>query len=159
MARALRVINLIPRAVLIILMIIMLVDMMLGVFFRYVVGQALPWSEEVGTLSLIWLTFVGGAIGITRGSHFAIHLFLDRLDPGKQRMLRTAIALLIMLFGVALAPYGLRLTISNSTSITPGLGLNLGVQYASAFIGGVLMICYAGALALDALQGREAHHG
>ena len=81
MARALHVISLIPRVVLIILMIIMLVDMMLGVFFRYVVGQALPWSEEVGTLSLIWLTFVGGAIGITRGSHFAIHLFLERLGP------------------------------------------------------------------------------
>ena len=40
----------IPRAVLVALMIIMLIDMMLGVFFRYVVGQALAWSEEVGTL-------------------------------------------------------------------------------------------------------------
>jgi TRAP-type C4-dicarboxylate transport system permease small subunit len=138
-------------------MIIMLADMMLGVFFRYVVGQALPWSEEVGTLSLIWLTFVGGAVGITRGSHFAIHLLLDSLGPSRQRMLRTAIALLIVLFGLVLVPYGLELTLRNSTSITPGLGLNLGVQYASAFVGGVLIVCYAGALALEALRGREVH--
>ncbi len=132
---------------------------MLGVFFRYVVGQALPWSEEVGTLCLIWLTFVGGAIGITRDSHFAIHLFLDRLGPRQQRILQTAIALLIMLFGLVVAPYGLELTIRNSTSITPGLGLNLGVQYASAFVGGVLMVCYALLWLIEALRGREAHPG
>jgi TRAP-type C4-dicarboxylate transport system permease small subunit len=150
-----KVISFIPRIVLVTLMIIMLVDMMLGVFFRYVVGQALAWSEEVGTLCLIWLTFVGGAIGITRGTHFSIHLFLERLGARRQRMLQTGIALLIMLFGLVVAPYGLELTIRNSTSITPGLGLNLGVQYASAFVGGVLMVCYALALAIEILRGRK----
>ena len=157
MAHAAYVVSLIPRIVLVILMVIMLVDMMLGVFFRYVVGEALAWSEEVGTLSLIWLTFIGGAIGITRSSHFSIHLLLDHLRPNQQRILRTAIAFLIVLFGLVLAPYGLELTIRNSTSITPGLGLNLGMQYASAFIGGILMICYGGALALEALRGRKNH--
>ena len=157
MARAFYIISLIPRIILVTLMIIMLVDMMLGVFFRYVVGQALAWSEEVGTLSLIWLTFVGGAIGITRGSHFSIHLLLDTLPPRRQRILRVFIALLIMLFGLILAPYAFEVTIRNSTSITPGLGLNLAVQYASAFIGGILMVCYAGALALEALRGGESH--
>jgi len=156
MDRALRMISLIPRIILVILMVIMLVDMMLGVFFRYVVGQALAWSEEVGTLSLIWLTFVGGAIGITRGSHFSIHLLLDHLGPRRQRLLRFFIALLIMLFGLILVPYGLEVTMRNSTSITPGLGLNLGVQYASAFIGGILMVCYAGALAIEALRGGKS---
>ena len=156
MARVVNLVSFIPRIVLVTLMIIMLVDMMLGVFFRYVVGQALAWSEEVGTLCLIWLTFIGGAIGITRGSHFSIHLFLDRLGPRQQRILQTAIALLIMLFGLVVAPYALELTSRNSTSITPGLGLNLGVQYASAFVGGVLMVGYAVALAFEVLRGRKA---
>jgi TRAP-type C4-dicarboxylate transport system permease small subunit len=157
-ARASNFVSLIPRAVLVLLMIVMLADMMLGVFFRYVVGQALPWSEEVGTLSLIWLTFVGGAIGITRGSHFSIQLLQDSLRPDRQRMVRTVIALLIALFGVVLAPYGLDLTIKNSTSITPGLGLSSSIQYASAFVGGVLIVCYSVVLALDAIRGREARH-
>jgi len=155
-SRVVNLVSFIPRIVLVTLMIIMLVDMMLGVFSRYVVGQALAWSEEVGTLCLIWLTFIGGAIGITRGSHFSIHLFLDRLGPRQQRILQTAIALLIMLFGLVVAPYGLELTSRNSTSITPGLGLNLGVQYASAFVGGVLMVGYAVALAFEVLRGRKA---
>jgi TRAP-type transport system small permease protein len=157
--RIISLIGLIPRIVLVILMIIMLVDMMLGVFFRYVVGQALFWSEEVGTLCLIWLTFVGSAIGVTRDSHFAINMLLEHLRPRNQRILRMIIALLIMLFGFVLAPYGLDLTIRNSTSITPGLGINLSCQYASAFVGGVMIVCYALVLVVEIVRGKDAHQG
>lgn len=131
----------------------LLIDMMLGVFFRYVVGQALSWSEEIGTLSLVWLTFIGGAIGVRRGSHFAIHLLLDHLRPAGQRLARALVAVLILLLGALLVPTGVRLVETNATSETPALGLNLGVVYASAVVGGLLTICYAAALLVDALRG------
>jgi TRAP-type C4-dicarboxylate transport system permease small subunit len=156
-ARVISVIRFIPRVVLVALMIVLLVDMMLGVFFRYVVGQALGWSEEVGTLSLLWLIFVGTGMGITRGSHFAMHVLLDHLKPAQQQILRTVIALLIILFGMILAPYALDLTIRNSTSNMPSLGFSLAVQYVSAFVGAVLIICYGIALVVDILRGRESH--
>lgn len=155
MARVLFAISLIPRIVLLALMIALLLDMMLGVFFRYVVGQALSWSEEVGTLSLVWLTFIGGAIGVRRGSHFAIHLLLDHLGPTGQRVSRALVALLILLLGALLVPTGLRLVETNATSETPALGLSLGTLYASVVVGGVLMVCYAAALLVDALRGRH----
>jgi TRAP-type C4-dicarboxylate transport system permease small subunit len=154
LSRILLAVSLIPRIALLILMITLLVDMMLGVFFRYVVGQALSWSEEVGTLSLVWLTFIGGAIGVHRGSHFAIHLLLDHLGPTGQRIANAAVALLILLLGALLVPTGLRLVATNATSETPALGLNLGVLYASAVVGGALMVCYAAAQLLDVLRGR-----
>ena len=157
MARFLSVIRFIPRVVLVILMGILLVDMMLGVFFRYVVGQALNWSEEVGTLCLLWLIFIGMGMGITRGSHFSMHVLLDHLQPPQQRILRTVIALLIILFGLVLTPYALELTIRNSTSNMPSLPFSLSVQYASAFVGGVLIVCYGISLVVDILRGRESH--
>ena len=157
MARVISVIRFIPRVVLVTLMIVLLVDMMLGVFFRYVVGQALSWSEEVGTLSLLWLIFIGTAMGITRGSHFSMHVLLDHLRPPQQRILRTVIALLIILFGLVLAPYALDLTLRNATSDMPSLPVSLAVQYSSAFVGGVLIVCYGIALTVDILRGRESH--
>ncbi len=160
MTRALGFVSMVPRIVLVVLMFIMLVDMMLGVFFRYVVGQALPWTEEVGTLSLIWITFIGGAIGITRGSHFSIHLLLDSLSPASQRLVRTVIALFILLFGLILAPYATQAAIANTTSETPGLGISLAYQYASAAVGGILITCYAARLALDSFmsKGSSSNH-
>lgn len=153
MTRLLGYVSLIPRVVLLLLMVVILVDMMLGVFFRYVIGRALPWSEEVGTLSLVWLTFIGGAIGIRRGAHFAIHLILDYLGPTGQRIANVVTSALILVFGLLLIPFSWRLVQTNASSETPALGLNLGVLYASAVVGGLLIVCYAGALLVDAVRG------
>jgi TRAP-type C4-dicarboxylate transport system permease small subunit len=153
-ARLFYAVSLVPRVLLLVLMVAILVDMMLGVFFRYIVGQALPWTEEVGTLTLVWLTFIGGAIGVGQGSHFAIHLLLDHLGPTGQRAVRVLTGLLVLVVGGLLVVFGWRLMLSNSTSQTPALGLNLGVLYASSVVGGVLMICYALALMIGAWRGR-----
>ena len=154
MSRLLYAVSLVPRVVLVLLMVTLLVDMFLGVIFRYVVGRALTWTEEVGTLSLVYLTFIGGAIGITRGAHFAIHVVTERLSAPAQRALSVVVALAIMGIGGLLVPTGWNLIRANSSSETPALGLNLGVLYASTVIGGVLMICYAAALVADIIRGR-----
>ena len=159
LVRVLAVLALIPRVALVLLMATLLVDMMLGVFFRYVVGRALFWSEEVGTLSLVWLTFVGGAVGVRRGSHFAIHLFVDTLGATARRGVRVATALLIVLLGGTLAVFGWRLVQANATSETPALGLSLGIVYAAPVIGGLLLIGFAGALAVDEARGRVSDVG
>jgi len=86
-----------------------------------------------------------------------MHVLLDHLKPPQRRILRTFIALLIILFGLVLAPYALDLTIRNSTSDMPSLPFSLAVQYASAFVGGVLVVCYGLALVVDILRGRESH--
>jgi TRAP-type C4-dicarboxylate transport system permease small subunit len=154
MTRLLYALSLLPRVVLVLLMVTLLADMFLGVIFRYVVGRALTWTEEVGTLSLVYLTFIGGAIGITRGAHFAIHVATERLSARAQRALSLVVALAIMGVGGLLVPTGWHLIRTNSSSETPALSLNLGVLYASTVIGGVLMICYAAALVVDIIRGR-----
>ena len=37
------------------------------------------WVEEVGEMSLAWLTLIGAAIGIRERSHFTLHVFVHRL--------------------------------------------------------------------------------
>ncbi len=153
MGRALYAVSLIPRVFLIAVMVILLTDMMLGVFFRYVVGQPLAWTEEVGNLALVWLTFVGGAIGVNRAAHFSIHLLVEHLSPAGQRALNTLVAVVIMALGLVLVPTSWRLMIASSTSQLPGLGIGVGFQYASAFVGALLFALYAGCLALETARG------
>jgi TRAP-type C4-dicarboxylate transport system permease small subunit len=141
-----------PRAALLILIGIMLVDMMLGVFFRYVVGSPIAWTEEVGALSLIWLSFIGGAVGVRRGTHFSIHLLAEQSGPKVVTCLRLFVAGLTVLCGAILLYYGWGLTVGNRDSVTPALGLSLSVQYASSAVGGFLMICYSIGAAADALR-------
>lgn len=158
MSRFAYYVSLVPRVVSLLLMIFILIDMMLGVFFRYVIGRALPWSDEVGSLLLVWLCFIGGAVGINRGSHFAITLAIERFGPSGQKAAHMAVALLIMVTGLILTFGGLKLVEVNATSEMPSTGISLSFQYASAMVGGLLSICYSAALAVRSARGRFVVH-
>src|SRR5438094_8070667 len=106
----------IPAVFITVLMIVVIVDMLVGVFLRYVMTWIsatfdLPsvrffWVEEVGEWSLAWLTFIGAALGIRRGTHFAVHILVERFPVPVRRAVLTTQCLLIIAFGALVAVYG-----------------------------------------------------
>ena len=53
----------------------------LGVFFRYVLNNALPWAEEADRYLFIWLSFVGASITMRHKAHIAVDLLLRYVSP------------------------------------------------------------------------------
>jgi len=53
----------------------------LGVFFRYVLNNALPWAEEADRYLFIWLAFVGASITMRHKAHIAVDLLLRYVSP------------------------------------------------------------------------------
>jgi TRAP-type C4-dicarboxylate transport system permease small subunit len=160
----LRVIQWLPHVVVTALMIVAMVDMLVGVFLRYVVTWIsatfdLPsvrffWVEEIGEYSLAWLTFIGAALGIRRGTHFAVHIVTDRLSPRVRRGVSVGHYVLLIGFGALLAWYGWQVSELNSQSYSPALDLNLRWLYLSSVLGGVLMVVYSAAGVVDAWRGQ-----
>jgi TRAP-type C4-dicarboxylate transport system permease small subunit len=154
----------IPRIVVTALMLLAMADMLAGVFLRYVMTKltaslGLPridffWVEEVGEYALIWLTFIGAAIGIRRGVHFSVHLVTDRLPPGPRRVVAATHYLLIAALGVVIAVYGWQVSELNSQSFSPALGINLRWLYLSAVVGGALITIYALFTVADVWRGK-----
>ena len=163
MTALLRVIGWTPHVVMTALMIVAMVDMLVGVFLRYVVTWIsatfdLPsvrffWVEEIGEYSLAWLTFIGAAIGIRRGTHFAVHIVTDKLPPALRRGISVGHYVLLIGFGALLAYYGWQVAELNSQSYSPALDLNLRWLYLSSVAGGLLMIVYSAAAVVDAWRG------
>src|SRR5262245_49007797 len=52
-----------------------------GVFWRYVLGRPIAGSDEIATLVLVWLTFLGGAVAQRRRAHPRVGLFVQHLSP------------------------------------------------------------------------------
>ena len=87
--RMLRVLPAVPKFAVTALIILAIVNLLIGVILRYFVGaitdwldvDPIPftWVEEVGEMSLAWLTLIGAAIGIHSRSHFALAVFVHRL--------------------------------------------------------------------------------
>ena len=155
----------VPHVVITVLMVVVIVDMLVGVFLRYVVTWIsatfdLPtvrffWVEEVGEWSLAWLTFIGAALGIRRGTHFAVHLVIDRFPPALRSAVLAGQCLVIVVFGALIAVFGWQVAELNSQSFSPALVLNLRWLYLSSVAGGVLIVVYGLIALADVARGRE----
>ena len=158
----------IPHVVITVLMVVVIVDMLVGVFLRYVMTWAsatfdLPsvrffWVEEVGEWSLAWLTFIGAALGVRQGIHFAVHIVINRFPPGLRMAVVVAQCLLIVAFGALVAVFGWQVAELNSQSYSPALDLNLRWLYLSAVAGGVLTVIYSLSGLVDSVRARAPVH-
>lgn len=52
------------------------VVMSIQVIMRYLVGQALPWPEELSRYCYIWITFLSIGLTIRTGSYFRVTALL-----------------------------------------------------------------------------------
>jgi TRAP-type C4-dicarboxylate transport system permease small subunit len=142
----------VPKLAVTALIILAIVNLLVGVILRYFVGAItdwldvdpvpFTWVEEVGELSLAWLTLIGAAIGIQSRSHFTLAVFVHRLPERAQLWIHRFNHALITGMGLLVAWYGLKLCLLNRTLTTPGLQINLAWLYASAVVGGILIAVY-----------------
>ena len=164
----LRLLKAVPRVTVTALIILAIVNLLVGVILRYFVGAItdwldvdpvpFTWVEEVGELSLAWLTLIGAALGIQSRSHFALSVFVHRLPEAAQLWIHRFNHALIVGVGLLVAWYGWKLCLLNRTLRTPGLEISLAWLYASAVVGGILIAVYGLAVMLSRLPETESQH-
>ena len=164
----LRILQAVPKFTVTALIILAIVNLLVGVVLRYFVGAitdwldvdpvSFTWVEEVGELSLAWLTLIGAAIGIQSRSHFTLSVFVHRLPEAAQLWIHRFNHALIVGFGLLAAWYGMKLCLLNRTLVTPGLEINLAWLYASSVVGGLLIAIYGFAMMVSPRPEGEPQH-
>lgn len=56
----------------------LLISMVGGFFFRYVLKSPLLWSDELAIFCLIWITFIGGSMVLKEKAHLPSRYSLMR---------------------------------------------------------------------------------
>lgn len=64
------------------------------VISRYVFNYSFSWYEELGRYLGVLVTFLGAAVGVKTGTHFAMDLFVLKLKTPWQQLLRFCTSLL-----------------------------------------------------------------
>jgi TRAP-type C4-dicarboxylate transport system permease small subunit len=112
------------------------------VFFRYALAQPLSWSTEVATGLLLYVAFVGFAIGVRDNAHVTMNLYERRLSGRGRRIVRTVE--LVFLGGVLLAlGVGTVQYMSEQRDVTTPAGLPLWTILLAVPLGSVLGIFHA----------------
>jgi TRAP-type C4-dicarboxylate transport system permease small subunit len=164
----LRILSVVPKFAVTALILLAIVNLLFGVILRYFVGAItdwldldpvpFTWVEEVGELSLAWLTLIGAAIGIASRSHFSLSVFVHRLPESAQLWIHRFNHALITGVGLLVAWYGFKLCLLNRTLATPGLEINLAWLYSSSVVGGVLIAIYGLAMMFSPLPQGDLQH-
>ena len=106
-----RFISSIPKIVVALLLIAAIVNLLIGVFLRYVMipvtdwldVDSIPftWVEEVGEMLLAWLTLIGAAIGVRERTHFTLHVL--HFSPAGQAIVDRVHYALVAIIGAIAA--------------------------------------------------------
>lgn len=90
------------------LLIIMICAVSVQVMGRVLEFQV-PVTEEIGTYSLIWMTYIASIAVIIKGEHLTVDLFLNRYKPGQRRVVRVVIDVMLIVFCGMLMVFGFQL--------------------------------------------------
>ncbi len=115
-----------------------------GVFWRYVLNDALSWTEEVAKLAMVWLTFTGAPLALVAGGHVAIEM-LPRLLPRRLRHLLLTLVLLIVAVVLAVMVWrGTTFAWNGRTQVVAMLGdVSMAWVFAAIPIGSLVMLLVA----------------
>ena len=116
-------------------------SLLISIFFRYVVGQALSWPEEISLILFTWLVLLAGSLGVREEFHVRLTLFSSRLPPLQRHILEKAVQAAIATFGLVLVYSGYDLVQRTAQHLTPTLRLPLDwVNYAASVCGALIFL-------------------
>jgi TRAP-type C4-dicarboxylate transport system permease small subunit len=130
------------EGVCLLLMVVLSVDLMLGVFSRYVLARTFTWYDEIARAAFVWVVFLGAAVGVKRGAHFRLHLLVDVLPASLQRAAQGLAFLVALAFSVVLIQQGGAFMELGRVQTLPVSGVSKAWVYAAMPVGGILIVVY-----------------
>ena len=108
---------------------------MIGVAF-------LVWTDEVTRVAVVWVTFLGSAVGIRRNAHFVIDLFVELLPAQLGRWIRRGIWVAVTLSVLILVGIGWQLAEIGLQRVYPITRISQTWAWAAVPIGAMLMFAF-----------------
>ena len=135
-------------------------DVLWGVFTRYMreAGQA-RWTEELATVLLVWVSFLGAALVYGERGHLGLDYFVGKLDPAAQRLTDCIAYLLVLIFAVAVMVCGGWILVDrarDANQLLPAFGWKKGYGYAVVPLSGLFFVFYAIEGAVNAFTDKPA---
>jgi TRAP-type C4-dicarboxylate transport system permease small subunit len=113
-----------------------------SVWYRYVLGAPLSWTEQVSRILFVWVTFLGAAVLYRRMLHIVIDMMVMMLPPPLQRVVYWTNQALIFVFAAMLLWFGGKLSIDNLGQTFGALEITPASFYAAAPVSAALILLY-----------------
>ena len=124
------------------LLISLLVDVLLGVVTR-AANDPLIWTDEGARFLMVWLASFGWMVAGRKRAHVRIRYFQGLLPPALHSLLERVIQLALVVFGGAIAFFGVTLVQRNLGLDATSLPISMAWLYAPLIPAGIVMAAQA----------------
>jgi TRAP-type C4-dicarboxylate transport system permease small subunit len=124
-------------------LVVMSVIVLWQVFLRYVLNWSNAWTELSAILIMSWFIFLGAAVGVRENYHLGFDVLLYVLPDGSKKVLRTISDIVVCLFALGMAVYGITLMRLQWNEVMPALGVTGALRYLPLAAGGVLIALFS----------------
>ena len=135
------VVNRVVGWVMAIMLMIMTVLIAWQVFARFVVGDSLTFSEEIARFLTIWLTLLGSAYAVRKGTLMAVEALPDGLKgrPKARKIVKSVAYIISMVFYFILCRFGWEIAQTVSYQTAPATSISMFWPMLALCVGGGLM--------------------
>jgi TRAP-type C4-dicarboxylate transport system permease small subunit len=112
------------------------------VFFRYVLGSSISWSEELARYLMIWMAMVGASVAIRQGAHVGVTLLVERLGSKIRPWILLLGRAVIVVFLLVMIREGVTLGTFFASQKSPAMEISMLWAYSGFIIAGIFMIVH-----------------
>ncbi|MFD2829999.1 TRAP transporter small permease [Corticicoccus populi] len=123
-------------------LIIMTVIIFYQVISRFGFNYTPPWIQPLSLMLMVWIGFIGIAVGIVDNSHIRVNLLVEKMPQKIQGLLILFQRILAILFGFFMLFEGYRFSSDMQNATISGLNVSSAVLYASMPVAGVVIVIY-----------------
>ena len=101
------------------------------------------WTEELATFIFVWIVMIGSMIAVWDGTHFSVEVLREAKSPFLKLLQRAFVLVLIILFGIMFAWYGIEYTKFGSIQNSVMMGANMAVTHVSVPLSGTVWAVFS----------------
>jgi TRAP-type C4-dicarboxylate transport system permease small subunit len=131
-------INLVVERVVAALLVVLILDVWLGVFVRYVWPLPITFMEEAARYLMIWAALLAVSCGVARREHIGVMMLFDSLPLAWRPALLGLLDLIGLAFFVFLFVYGIGLVQSGANRLTMIYGISKALPFAAVPVAALL---------------------
>jgi TRAP-type C4-dicarboxylate transport system permease small subunit len=109
------------------------------VFGRYVLNSTPTWVEQVSLLLIVYIGFLGAAVGVHRKTHLGVSVFWELSPEPIRRIFDFSSYTILLVFGLIMVVYGYKLTIFKWDSEIPLLHISEGWRALPIMLSGIFV--------------------
>ncbi|WP_179353245.1 TRAP transporter small permease [Winogradskyella vidalii] len=125
---------------------LLVIDVLLQVFSRYILNTSFTFTEELARFSLIWISILGAAYLSAKREHLSMDFLYQKMGKKSQKKTLIFIEICVFLFALfimVIGGFNLVYITLHLEQLSGTLRIPLGYIYAILPVSGLLMMCFS----------------